>query len=102
MWKKTGCSPSFMPKLFIALKLRVDIGNLSKIEEAVKEGFEVKQNGPSVWVLGGGSWELMRLQLESWLFFMVVPMPNLTMDVWILEGDFVGSLNFITSKTISS
>ena len=91
-----------MPKLFIALELRVDTGNLSKIEEAIKEGFEVKQNGSSVWVLGGGSWELMRLQLESWLFFMVIPMPNLTMDVWILDSDFVGLLNFITSKTISS
>ena len=36
------------------------------------------------------------------VFFMVVPVQNLTMDVWILEGDFVGLLNFITSKTISS
>jgi hypothetical protein len=44
----------------------------------------------------------MRLQLESCLFLMVVPVPNLTMDVWILEGDFVGLLNLITSKTISS
>ena len=36
------------------------------------------------------------------VFFMVVPVQNLTMDVWILEGDLVGLLNFITSKTISS
>jgi hypothetical protein len=42
VWKKTGYSPSFMPKLFIALELRVDTGNLSKIEESIKEGFEVK------------------------------------------------------------
>jgi hypothetical protein len=73
-----------MPRLFIALELGVDTGNLSKIEEAIKEGFEVKWNG-------------------SWLFLMVVPVPNLTVAVLILEGDFVVLLNFITSnKTISS
>ena len=45
VWKKTSCSPSFMPKLFIALELRLDTGNLSKIEEAIKEGFEVNRMG---------------------------------------------------------